>query len=289
MGEAISLERILAQEPRILVDLSAQSMFSDVEWFHLIRRAYDYADIPLSELEKARKMLSGFSELFSHEHVYTTENVVREMERGYEMVVNSNAVLKRRKDNSSGSRQVNHVSRGVPAIQQGMDSLIQTLRRAKSKARASIVGGIDLMGYAVIETMVTAVSEEAYSKKDYSYRVGGHIGSRTADLHADEELVATAMYLSTLAFEQVSILTADSDIGRIVDHVVRAVIEAEVPGSFTFIGKLKANPVRVYFVQSPGFATLSYDTRDIDPIAIPPLREQVAPEALAKSMRIYAA
>ncbi|MDP4012750.1 MAG: hypothetical protein Q8R00_04065 [Candidatus Nanoarchaeia archaeon] len=115
--------------------------------------------------------------------------------------------------------------------------------------------------FRTISNLVDVVADNSNAIKDYSMRHRYQdVSSRKAEnLHADEQIVATAIYRSVIG-EPTAIVSGDSDIGRLLYHTVRLVTNLEMPNNAQFYDLFNQNPVFTYFIIHSGMLEPHFNT-----------------------------
>ena len=103
-------------------------------------------------------------------------------------------------------------------------------------------------------------AEDSNAKINYALRYGNFL-SKPEDLHADEQLIAASLYRSLIERHGSTILTADSDLPRILDSTVCTLERMTLGYNLEYkLERLAAYPIKIYFMLQPGVAELKIDT-----------------------------
>lgn len=216
-----------------------------------------------AQLEELSSNILFLINWFSQKNVYTVEGVVGEISGFKEVISNKLAFLKRDKEYRSTnygdkiSWSLTRTSLTNPenkSKEELLSRICLLYSQVGRKAARSIFKPQDTDFYGFLEKDVLQVTEATHAKQDYSEKYDQP--ARPSFSHTDEVLVASALYRSIRDNASTYIITADSDIGRILaasQHKLRK----ENPGMFL---QTLRNPIKVYFTLPGRIGSISADT-----------------------------
>ncbi len=251
INEPVALDDILAEEPLILTDTGLYA----TSWYQ--EDVYDislFSEINKDVLCNQQIALQNLFNWFSHPNVFTTERVVREIKRIKELVrekliyLNSfekRAIKKTRKKimkDSDGYREINK-----KLLQDICFQYIQIIKIASN----SVLKPEYTKGFNILYELVLRVAKETGAKINFDSL---YLDFRppAEDFHTDEQLVATALYISVFDKKSSCIITNDSDITRILVNTYNYSANMHDKGNILkaqISRALKENPIHVYFLK----------------------------------------
>jgi len=272
-----TIDEILEREKFILVDTSAESAFhQDNDWFHKVAGANIYSQLSQVLLTDVIEGTQEFCEFLSHGNVYTTQGVSEEMARAAVLLRRKDKNLKqgtrrlpkdvRRKQNYRRLTDENPQKQRFISLVSVYDRLNRQIRRGVYTPNTGMPATAEnrfAFDYDSLNTLVRDLSAAAGIKKDFR---GRHtmfvpLNELKEETYTDEELVATAMYNAAVCSTPTAILTADSDIPKMLDLVVWCSAQAECEESGRLIETLEASPVRAYFIHKNSSANTSIELK----------------------------
>jgi len=163
-------------------------------------------DISLSGVEEETRSVEYFIQLLGNSNVFVTPRVSQEIFGFVDILKNLIVVLSRFKK----IRPKNWIKEADFDRLKEFYDLYET---CYYKSRNSEFSPHQLQRHGFLERIVLSVSEETNAKIEYGEE---RRSKRREDLHTDEQLVASALYLSFVEGKSGAIITIDSDIKRIL-------------------------------------------------------------------------
>lgn len=256
-SKIISFDKILQREKIILTD---GSLGRGSDWFK--RTIYPiqlYSDIYQERMNPILEYLHKIKEWFQEDKVYTTEKVQEEYKRIVDKVDSKIKHLDKYKRSSSkvqsdGKRILENIS----TLLKDNNEIMMESFHIPSKMEE----------FKTLEKIVLKITEFSRAKIDFSFRYEKRYRyeseyKKTEDLHTDEQLFATALYLSLVERKKNCILSPDSDFKRMLNNTLYFLTDSSVTGSDDIRTLLILNQIRVYFCNEFGIAQLKGDTADI--------------------------
>jgi len=243
----LSFTQVLEEEPFILTDSTLFLEKNDSSWYQKdVYFCHAYSRLNCSLLERVLSSLENAQELLRKPNVSTVSKVVDEIARAKNMIQHKQAFL-----NEEERRSVQRRAKKEYTKTQG-EMLFADISFAYNEieriSRKKIFVPANKRAFQELELIVNEVTEKSRAKLDYSNRYGEEYIPKKADLHADEELATAALYLCLIDGKSSCVLTADSDLYRIVSNMFwiftrgELILREEQP---TYA--LKTSPIKVYF------------------------------------------
>jgi hypothetical protein len=260
----LTVEKIIKNENKVLID-GCMDVVENTGWYREIYGVKKSVQLDADYLRGVRKELVRFNDLFYEENVFTTQKVVKELKTIKELVAtklsNINQTDKRvpkkvRRNYTKESRNEHDKARHV------LGDISYQYMQIHKNTRHSILHSNKQTIYAPLENLILSIGKLTTAKRDYSHRYNIKPSS-TADNHADEELVTTALYQSLIEQESVSIITMDSDISRLMVKTVEYLTQFNHPKKDEIKFRLLENPLKVYYRGKEGMQ-LTFDTSDFE-------------------------
>lgn len=255
LGKIFPLDWIVEEEPVVFLDTCVipGSLFS------LFRDVNKFREVSLPGLSVLNQEVSELVTLWSHKNTYSTPKVLTELNKLVVKLYCQFKYLKSEEKKEYLPRWKQDDYRELKSIMgreemHGVCSLYR--KQLLGTAELSLYSPSDQEIFELLEHKVIEIGKEN-SVKRYSPKRNGK-----ADLHTDEQLVATALYHSLIEKSSSAIVSKDSDIQRLL---VQTQICFNEHSDFWRISRaLKDNPVRVYFVIGKGKVECNVDTSQSD-------------------------
>ena len=262
--ELLTFDEILRQESYVICDSSLTSV-SYANWYQ--DGVYDasfFSEINRDILKAEIIDLKYFLEVLRNPFVFTTKGVLYELKNSRCMVgdklkfLNKQENLMGRKNRKRFHRGDNHKI----LLQQILDTFYESSRQSES----SVFFPEQKFQYNALERIVFKVTKHTDSKiyLDELYPKKRVKPKKVQDFHADEEMVASALYLSAVDSKIGCILTRDSDIRRILINTLAYMSLSDVKGFYDIRNTVKKNRIRIYYVTKSKRGDLVFDTSKFD-------------------------
>jgi len=215
-------------------------------------------------LQLLNAVLSKSVRYLSFPHTFSTPKVVQEMERTVDMLANKWFYLIRQENRNQTQRWKPHGPQEGRS-RYGKDLLSRACayyREIAQRTRTSLFPVQDAETFETLERAIIQIGEKSKAKINYATGEEKARQSKRVDLHTDEQLVAAAMYISLIEQAPCSIVSADSDIQRLV--VQTQIYFGEHPDLGRVSRALIDHPVSVYFVSGEHTAECKVDTSQPD-------------------------
>ena len=263
--ELLTFDEILRQESYVICDSSLTSISSS-DWYQ--DRVYDarfFSEINSDILEAEIIDLEYFLEVLRNPLVFTTKGVLYELENTRDMVGDKLKFLNKQ-ENLVGRKNRKRFHRGDNQrilLKQILDTFYESSRQSKG----SVFFPEQKFQYNALERIVFKVTEHTDSKIDLDelYPKKRAKPKKVQDFHTDEEIVASALYLSAIDSRIGCILTRDSDIKRILINTLAYMSLSDVKGLHDIHNTVKKNRIRIYYVIESKRGDLVFDTSEFDP------------------------
>jgi hypothetical protein len=273
MGEAedselFTFDQILEREPYVLSDAEPVGC-THRRWYEEgVYNSSDFSQMDQRLLRTTNNDLQVVRTWFADPKVHTTSKVIAEIDRFRQILHDKQAMLNTAAvcPNSRRRKKYSRPDYSLDFAECSSlfgDICFKYVNTVRS-ARRNVFNPSDPDVFSAFEQFVVEAADEWCAKRDFVPR-GEQCFKKNEDLHADEELVAAALYRSFFDNERSCIVSPDSDIARIVIAVCKK-MQGTV-WSYSANDSMKRYPVRVYFVV-PGAAgkeekyRLQFDTRD---------------------------
>ncbi len=257
--ETLTLEQLLEKEQSILMDSGVVVPKGNFYANNL----YPYKHFSELDSESLNDYLSNFismENLIRNPQVYTVQPVNDELTRFGTLLGDKLAHMNRTfEDLKKGYKhiEVNDLDM-ARQNQEILSNLSFTMNRITKYSKRKIISLGHEEKFISLAQVTYRIAALPGIKIDYSARYGEAVRDKPADLHADEELAATALYYPIAEGTPCAIFTGDSDIQRIVNSTILDLNRSE---SFRGVKQfLATTPVRVYFSDSKNDIHLTFDT-----------------------------
>ena len=259
-GVIYSFESILQIEPLILIDTGIKD-YTNPRWYKdKVYYASKFSQLDKSVLEQNLGILEKFKTQLSEPTVYTTKKVVEEIGGFVDIITEKLVTLNRfenlRHERKNNRRYDKYDDSQEKKLLQELCFLYDQIYRLASHKVLKIENPKSFHG---LEQIVLATGIFG-GKKDFTDRYGMRTKKKAEDRHTDEELVATALYLSITEGKQSCIVTPDSDIKRLLLKTKEYLTDKKTEDNEVYLKALTKNPVRVYFMKEGGSIKLAADT-----------------------------
>jgi len=261
-----SFADILNQGLLILTDGGAEVEDSSSWYKFKVYDSHTYSQIDCHSAHNKAEFLEEFKNWWSEPSVFTSEKVPEEIKRVLDCVRGKLKYLnekERSKPKKHKKKNLKLYHENIENARKLLGNVANLYNQIHQKAKKSVFKPNDLTKFICLENIVLTISKNSKAKQNFGYRYND-FDSKAKDLHADEELVALALYSSIVDKEGVCIVTRDSDIYRLLlsahCHLVHSGIY-DINGYL--LQALEKKPIHVYF--STTWDTLNHvlDTSDI--------------------------
>jgi hypothetical protein len=238
MEQKFTLDNILKSEPFILADSSIQCSPDGIEWYRQgVYPAKEFSQLNICFLHETMQGLDEMYNFLSKDTVHTVPRVVSELEKASEivhaklekMIIYDKCSRSFKRHNGDKLRQrYRFTDECADDNRRLFSEVCWRFREIAHKAAKSAYIPQDESVFALLFEMAVGVAALTGSKIDSGPKYG--VPAKTDDSHADEELVAAALYKSMVEKEPCTIVTADADIYRITNWIHRyvGVIEPKI-------------------------------------------------------------
>jgi len=266
----IPLEELL-KESLILTD---QSIKNETHWFREgVYSARLYYEMDTELLNQALESSKFAKDFFSHPNVKTVPKKLDEIaeftELLYDKLITINNIERSRRKKTSTSYRRKKINKATEKIKDGMENrkLFSDIcfenQQLEKTARKSLIIPDDREKYTILERVVKLIDYATGAKINYSERYG-EIRSEKQDDNSDEQLVATALYLSIFDNTPVSVLSGDSDIKRLLYRTVNCLYFIDTNNTSFFQEKLRQNPIKVFFCDNNHTIAAWINTQELE-------------------------
>lgn len=263
--ELSTFDEILRQESYVICDSSLTSI-SSPDWYQgWVYDARFFSEIKRDILEAEIMDLKYFLEVLRNPIVFTTKGVLYELKNARDMIGDKLKFLNKQ-ENLVGGKNRKRLHRGDNQkilLQQILDTFYESSRQSES----SVFFPRQKFQYNALERIVLKVTKHTDSKIDLDelYPEKRAKPKKVQDFHTDEEIVASALYLSVIDSRMGCILTRDSDIRRILMNTLTYMSLSDVKGLHDIRNTVKKNRIRIYYVTESERGNLVFDTSEFDP------------------------
>ncbi len=263
--ELLTFDEILRQESYVICDSSLTSI-SGPDWYQgWVYDARFFSEINRDILETEIIDLKSFLEVLRNPIVFTTKGILYELKNTRDMIGDKLKFLKKQ-ENLVGGKNRKRLHRGDNQrilLEQILDTFYESSRQSE---RSVFFPGQKIQ-YNVLERIVFEVTKHTDSKIDLDelYPEKRAKPKKVQDFHTDEEIVASALYLSAVDSRKGCILTRDSDIRRILMNTLAYMSLSDVKGLYDILNTVKKNRIRIYYVTESERGYLVFDTSEFDP------------------------
>ena len=262
----LSFEELLEREKYILCD-SSVGYHSDFNWYYEeVYGTGSFSRINEAVLRRVVVYLEDFLLFLSNPNVYTVSWVSCEFENARNMVEKKMHFLHA----GYGFRRKYKRPFQIPIQKELLEEIQTKFHEMYLQSRRSLLRPEKKKLYGSLENIVLGVTSNTNSKIDFDFLYGEYTGKEKEDFHTDEQLVATALYLS-LAGKESCIFTRDSDIRRILINTLRYLSHPEAHNLGDMMEAVRENRVIIYYNAAPEQAEISLDTSQFKLIGKLPL------------------
>lgn len=275
----VPLTDILKTEPLVLADTGISREFI-CEWPEGLFIANSFAKLNQTQLGLAIQNVEYLLGWYGQPNVFTVDGVAAELQRVYGIVhekltwLNSNDRMSNRRTDhghaakrsarmsSSNSEEGGEGNEGKVLL----ESLTKAYFKVQKAALKRVVKRSDETAYKKLEGIVLEIAARTSAKLG---REGRHLRYHApTDLYADEQLVASAIYLSAVEDKRCAIVSIDSDIYRLANDTLEYLRFSTVSGLNDFFRHSASPPVLVYHSIENGQARLYLGTSGFSPRGI---------------------
>lgn len=242
-------EQVMENEDFILTDSDVHNHLHRDWYAQWVYEARDFKELDVAMLMEVAEYTRQTEGWLSQPNVYAVPNVFAEIYRFKEILRDKVSALERAYRNMPQRLRMaedEHASERRQAGKAVLSSICFSYVNATRLARKGMFMPSD-REFEVLEDAVMAAAMACDSKRDSSVDcLRGR--SAPSDLHADEQLVAAALYRSFFEDKPSCIVTPDSDIARLLIDSCNYIEEMFLDGARLATRALEKNPVRVYFL-----------------------------------------
>jgi hypothetical protein len=211
-----------------------------------------FRDLDRDVLSRVSSYTRRLQQWFSEENVHAVPKVIAEMARFRDILRNKVEALNRL-DRLKAARMKEPEDECEKSLGEENRRLLNDVcfgyvNACRLAGKNHFVAG-EPESFSLLEDAVVRAAALSRSKRDFNRR-HGHYLAQPADLHADEQIAAAAIYRSVFEHEDCCIVSPDSDIPRILVDACKYIEEVELRGDRLASAALRKHPVRVYFVRS---------------------------------------
>ncbi len=244
---------------RILIDSGAEAREISGWYRQGVYEKQTFAQIDPSHLQTVIGSLTNFLNLVSMPQIYTTSRVVAEIARFKEKIHEKLEHLIRREN--PNRKHIKNEDDGN-YTRKLFEEIVLTYNSLHRIASKSVFAPRSIKFTNLLNTM-SIIAENTHTIKDYGLRYEDEHMRRSEDLHADEELVAAALY-SSFEKKPSAILTGDSDLTHLLESAVKLLGNTDIRGHEQVLSALIDYPIHIYFVTQEGLSC-SADSARLEP------------------------
>ncbi|MDP3987044.1 MAG: hypothetical protein Q8P81_02345 [Nanoarchaeota archaeon] len=249
--------QILNHEDVILIDTSLfSSKYGDLCWS--LYEASSFRDIDGDVINLELDNLKVLMELFGSPKVLTIDEVLVENERVRFFLEDKLAHLDMKRNFHKKCKRPRKYQDNFGFEEESVRELSYLFQRLGISLRGSLFRPRDIKKYLTLEKITIDVAEKTGTKVSFRERYGDRVRERprdVVDIHTDEKLAASALYLSCADRKNTGVITRDSDIERIIRNSLRDPCLNGLRGSS--IG------TRVYYSTDIGITKCTFDSTQI--------------------------
>lgn len=263
--ELSTFDEILRQESYVICDTSLISI-SSPDWYQeWVYDARFFSEIKRDILEAEITDLKNFLEVLRNPLVFTTKGVLYELKNARDMVGDKLKFLNKQENfvERKDRRRFHRGDNQKILLQQILDTFYESSRQSEM----SVFFPGQKFQYNALERIVFEVTKHTDSKIDLDefYPKKRAKPKKVQDFHTDEEMVASALYLSAVDSRTGCILTRDSDIRRILMNTLSYMSLSDVNGLHDIRNTVKKNRIRIYYIVESKRGYIAFDTSKFDP------------------------
>lgn len=246
----LSFDDIIKREPLILTDGGLETR-DNSDWYKFeVYDSHNYSQIDYQATYNKAKFLEEFKNWWLEPSVLTSEKITEEIKRYLDDIREKLKYLNEEERNRPKRYKKKNLKvhyDNTENIRKPLEEVALLYNQIYQIAKKSVFKPNDPIKFACLENIVLTIAENSKAKRNFSFRYN-NFDSKAKDLHADEELVASALYSSIVDKEGVCIVTGDSDINRLLLSVHCHLIHS---GMYDINGylllALEENPIHIYF------------------------------------------
>ena len=224
--EGVSFEQILNQEDFILIDTNVLSCIFSDSYRDKIYPAKKFLDLDERLLENVNEGTKLVGLWVREPKIHTTTKVSEEFEQFVDILNHKLKMLNwyEKSKRSNLKRDYYHGDMSPVRQQELMEEICWRYQTILKILKKSIYRPEENRVFKVLERMILELSEYSGVKNDLrDERI--MIPKKYEDLHADEQLIAVSVYLSTIKNTSSAIITADSDIEKILKKTMELLFD----------------------------------------------------------------
>ncbi len=270
-AQPLNFEDILSKEEYLICDTSITNYLTPHSYW--IFPARNFSSIPSDFIEKEIESMKLFLELLSSPKVLTTDGVSHEIKNARNNIGDKIHFLSLREDHHlKGDERKRNNGKSDKRIK--LEEIQELYHRSYEASKILAFSPSQRQIYSFLEKIVLSVTRNTCAKIDYNlfYQPDR---PKTEDFHTDEQLVAVALYLSSIEKKSGGVLTKDSDIKRILRNTIFYLTHSKNQGYREMINLLKDNGIRIYSQTGIWEAILKFDSSWFDSVKmiIQPLKK----------------
>jgi len=262
MGEAVTFEDVLQREERIFTDTEISPQEQDGWYNDTVYGARRYSQLNHCLLFQVLQSAEEMRDWMSNPRVNATARVADEIKRFRDIIRNKLKFLNRyERQMLRGRHRVLQDSVGRDMGKDLLESIGFVYHQIFGKARHKQFKPRHQQMFSYLEQMVLDVAATTDAKRDHAANYGK---LQAEDLHADESLVAAALYTAVVDFQPSAIVTLDIDIRRLLEVTLRKLACGEIKDTYGVYGAARYNNIRVYVAVDDGLERVSDTARVTD-------------------------
>lgn len=247
-----TFNEILESNDYVLCDTSITGIEKGDWYWDSIYPVHRFSELDIGEIENKIRSIKSFNDFLMHLKVFVTGGVSRETFTIISLLADKIKFLSWRKGLTKRDgklrREIEEESTEESVLKEIYNSFFESYVLTK-RFRFEFPHGNN-GAYNFLEKIVLNVAEHTHAKIDYEevYHPNRR-PKKVEDFHTDEQLVATALYLSVVEEKSCGILTRDSDIRRILYHTLSYLTyyhEHERPKYREILQSIKRWKIKVY-------------------------------------------
>jgi len=251
---------ILREEYYVICDCSFTSLPGKDWYWDGVYEARKFSEVKQEELAEEIRCLRSFLSVLANPHAFTVPGIAAELKTAREMVAHKMKILKTRERNPPRTRKHYNGETQREQLQEIHDLFHESYREAIT----SFISPTQGLRYDVLEGITLRVTEETHAKLDFdSFYEKRRKPKSIPDFHADEQLAATAIYLSAIENTRAAVLTRDSDIERILSNTLNYLVDSDKRRHRQYFHRAVKNGVVIYYVTGPEEARLTFESSNM--------------------------
>ena len=248
------IEDILEQEQLILTDNSfiAGGNTMNSPWYYEdMYHVKKFLDLSINSLNNALELYEGTMLWLQNPHVYTTSGVIDEMKTFRDILNGKLSWLRTYDARGSPSHnkppQDNDADLETDEKRELLEDVCKLYHQTVKLADKKEFKAQYQTEYGAVENIVAEITRHTGAKIDFEFRYKKY-PKKYEDTHADEQLVAAAIYSSIIDNVSSAIVTADSDIERIFSNTWSYFKNSNAQGFENVLRLVEKNPIHIYFL-----------------------------------------